>query len=88
MPINQWLVYIVRCADNSLYTGITTDVGRRLAEHNSADGLAAKYTRSRRPVHLVYQETVSGRAEATRRESQIKRLSKSAKEALLTQVPG
>lgn len=83
MPENQWSVYILRCADDSLYTGITTDVERRLTEHNAGDGLAAKYTRSRRPVRLVYREAVDSRSEAARREYAIKRLRKSAKEALI-----
>ena len=52
--MKQWFVYIVRCADNSLYTGIAADVDRRVAEHNSTGNLAAKYTRARQPVSLVY----------------------------------
>ena len=85
MSNTQWSVYMLRCVDNSLYTGITTDIERRVAEHNAGDVLAAKYTRSRRPVDLVYSELVSSRAEAAKREYAIKRLSKSAKEALISQ---
>jgi putative endonuclease len=75
-----WYVYILRCADDSLYTGITTDLQRRLQEHNgklSGDG--AKYTRGRRPVEPVYIEQVDSRAEASRRESTIKGLSRKQK---------
>lgn len=89
---NQWRVYILRCADNTLYTGITTDLQRRLAEHNGegagGEGAGAKYTRSRRPVSLVYQEISSSRAEATRREYEIKRLNKAHKEQLISTCKG
>src|SRR3569832_1371617 len=79
----SWCVYIVRCADDSLYTGIATDVQRRTAEHNHDDALAAKYTRVRRPEELVYQEACARRAEAARREHAIKRLSRREKLALI-----
>lgn len=69
-----WCVYMLRCADGSLYTGITTDVDRRVAEHNGDGVLGARYTRSRRPVELVYVEAAASRAEAARREAAIKRL--------------
>lgn len=69
-----WCVYMLHCADGTLYTGITTDVARRVAEHNDNDRLGARYTRSRRPVHLVYTETAASRAAASRREASIKRL--------------
>lgn len=82
--MSAWAVYIVRCADGTFYTGIATDVGRRVAEHNAADGLAAKYTRSRRPVILVYEETAPTRAEAGRREYQIKQLTRAQKLALIS----
>ena len=73
---------MLRCADGSLYTGITTDLDRRLAEHNG-DGLAgARYTRSRRPVQLIYSEAASNRSEATLREAAIKRLDRARKLAL------
>lgn len=77
----HWFVYMVRCADRSLYTGITTDLTRRLAEHNGPR--AARYTRSRQPVRLVYHERVPDRAQAARREWQIKQLQRPAKEALI-----
>jgi len=73
---------MLRCADGSLYTGITTDVARRVAEHNGEGGLGARYTRSRRPVQLVYQEVAANRAEAARREAAIKRLDRTRKLAL------
>jgi putative endonuclease len=72
---------MVRCADNSLYTGIALDVERRLAEHNGKG--AARYTRSRQPVKLAYSETVDSRSAASSREIAIKRLSKAEKEALI-----
>jgi putative endonuclease len=75
-------VYMVRCADESLYTGWTTDVERRVAEHNS--GHAARYTRSRCPVELVYYEVVPDRGSALRREAEIRRLHRSAKLALVS----
>jgi len=82
-----WQVYMVACADGTLYTGITTDLARRLDEHNRGKG-GARYTRGRRPVRLVYRETASGRAEAARREYQIKQLPPAAKLALIRAVTG
>lgn len=78
---NPWTVYILRCADDSLYTGITTDIDRRLSEHNndSSNSKGAKYTRARQPVALAYSETATTRGEASRREYQIKQLSRSKK---------
>ena len=81
--MKQWFVYMVRCADNSLYTGIATDVERRVAEHNSTGNLSAKYTRARQPVSLVYSEMQSSRSEASKREYRIKRLNKKAKEGMI-----
>jgi putative endonuclease len=81
MP-ETWYVYILACEDTTLYTGITTDPGRRLQEHNSARG-AARYTRPRRPVRMVYTETVCDRSAALKREIAIKRLSRRAKLALI-----
>jgi len=77
-----WCVYMLRCADGSLYTGLTTDLARRVAEHNGAGGAGARYTRSRRPVQLVYAEAAANRAEATRREAAIKQLDRAGKLAL------
>jgi putative endonuclease len=78
-----WHVYILRCADGSLYTGITTDLDRRLAEHNAGAAAGARYTRARLPVTLVYQEAAADRAAAARREWQIKQLARTDKLALL-----
>jgi len=80
---SQWSVYVLRCADNSLYTGVTTDLRRRLDEHNGLVKNGAKYTRNRQPVALVFQENADSRSAACKRESAIKRLSKSQKEALI-----
>ncbi len=79
----KWQVYIVRCADGSLYTGIARDVTRRLAEHNGSNGAGASYTRSRRPVTLVYSEAAKNRSVASKREYVIKQLSRAAKLALI-----
>ena len=76
----EWFVYILRCADGTLYTGTATDVDRRAAVHNSGRG--AKYTRSRRPVEVVYREACAGKSEALRREAAVKRLSRAEKLAL------
>lgn len=78
----MWHVYIVECADGTYYTGITTDIERRLNEHNYSFK-SAKYTRSRRPVKLVYVETSENRSTASRRESQIKKLSRNKKTLLI-----
>jgi len=74
---------MVRCADNSLYTGIAKDVERRVDEHNTNNRLAAKYTRARRPVTLVYSEQLDSKSDAAKREAAIKQLSKAEKEQLL-----
>jgi len=81
--MSKWNVYVVRCADGSLYTGIAMDVERRVAEHNSNNLLAANYTRCRRPVTLVYQEPARTRSAAGKREYRIKQMSRDAKEALI-----
>lgn len=76
-----YFVYMVQCKDGSLYTGITTDVERRVTEHNSVDK-GARYTRARQPVTVVYSEAVKDRSTATKREYDIKQLSRSEKEQL------
>ena len=78
-----WHLYIIRCADNSLYTGIAIDVDKRFAEHQKQGANCAKYLRGRSPLVLAYQESVGSRGEASRREYAIKQLSKREKEALL-----
>jgi putative endonuclease len=82
MQPNNWYVYILRCSDNSLYTGVTTDCERRLHEHNHTPR-GAKYTRARRPVTLAYREQTTSRSAAQQREAQIKRLNAKQKEALI-----
>lgn len=80
----MWYVYILRCADNSLYTGITTSIERRLKEHNECNKKGAKYTRVRRPVNLAYAEQQLNRQEASRREYQLKKYNKKKKEQLVS----
>lgn len=79
----SYFVYILKCADKTFYTGITTDLVRRVDEHNSSDKLGAKYTRARRPVKLVYSKKFATRSEATKEEIRIKRLSRGEKEKLV-----
>lgn len=76
-----WLLYIVECRDGSLYTGVTNDLARRLKQHN--DGDASRYTRSRRPVVLRYQEPCGDRSTALGRELAVKLLSRREKENLI-----
>ena len=79
-----WFVYIVRCSDDTLYTGITTDVERRVAEHNGTpEGRGAKYTKARRPVELVFTKACANRSEAGKEEYQIRNLPRHTKEQLL-----
>lgn len=79
----RWSVYLLRCADGSLYTGIATDVRRRLREHESGGERGAKYLRGRGPLRVVWQREVGDRSCASRIEQRIKRLPKSRKEALV-----
>lgn len=78
-----WTVYILRCRDGSLYTGITNDLKKRMAAHK--EGRAAKYTRSRRPVTLVYTEPRKTGSAARKREAAIKKLSRREKLAIIGQ---
>lgn len=80
----SWQVYILRCSDGTLYTGIAKDIDKRLDEHNSS-AYGAKYTSGRRPVELVYSEPAASRSEAARREYQIKKMRLSAKIALIAE---
>jgi len=80
-PVAQWFVYIVRCADRTLYTGVATDLAARVHKHN--DGKGAKYTRGRRPVSLVYHEPAASRSAALRREHAIKRMTATEKRRLV-----
>ena len=79
----KWYLYILRCKDNTLYTGITTDVLRRLEAHRSGKG--AKYTRGRAPLELVYQECCGTHSDALKRELEIKSLSRTQKEEMILQ---
>jgi putative endonuclease len=85
MSETSWFVYMLRCSDGSLYTGVTTDVTRRVKEHNGegGKGKGAKYTKAHRPVVLAYQELVPTRSEAQIREAQLRKLSKLEKETLV-----
>ena len=76
----RWFVYLVRCCDSSLYAGVTADLVRRLKEHNAGTG--ARYTRLRRPVHMVWSEPAATQSAALRREAAVKRLTRQAKERL------
>jgi putative endonuclease len=82
-PGTSWHVYIVRCGDGTLYTGVATDVLRRVQEHNVSNVLGASYTRSRRPVALVYEEPAASRSAACKREYEIKSLARDGKQALI-----
>jgi len=77
----RWWVYIVSCRDRSLYTGVTTDVVRRIRQHNA--GAASRYTRSRLPVRLVYSESAATQGAALTREAAIKRLTRLGKQCLI-----
>lgn len=78
----MWFVYILNCADKSLYTWITIDIDRRLNEHNNSL-LWAKYTKMRRPVELVYKKCFESRSEAAKEEYRIKHLTRKQKEELI-----
>lgn len=78
----MYYIYILECADNTLYTWITTDLERRISEHNSSS-LWAKYTKNRRPVKLIYSEEYENRSLASKREIEIKKLSKKQKNELI-----
>ena len=88
MKMADWYVYVVRCSDNSLYTGITIDVERRIDEHNNNNRLGAKYTRARRPVIHVYSEQLGSKSAAAKRESAIKQLTKDEKEQMIAGEAG
>ena len=78
-----WHVYILECADGTLYTGVTNDLDNRITAHNAGKG--AKYTRSRLPVKLIYRETTTDRSSALRRELSIKNLSRADKLGLIAE---
>ncbi|MDP7592254.1 MAG: GIY-YIG nuclease family protein [Litorilituus sp.] len=80
---NIWYVYFLRCNDNSLYAGITNNLVRRLHQHNHTK-LGAKYTRAKRPVTLVYAETAENKSMASKKEYQLRKLTKEKKEQLIS----
>lgn len=83
--MKDWYVYILRCADESLYTGVTVDCERRVHEHNHDNKLGARYTKARRPVTLIWQQKCESRSQATRQEAQIKKLTRTQKLKLCAQ---
>ncbi len=87
MRCSCYSVYIVCCSDGTYYTGITTDMQRRLHEHNSSSK-GAKYTRARRPVELLYREQHQNKSSACKREHAIKRMSRSEKKVLIATQTG
>lgn len=80
---SSWYLYIARCNDNTLYTGVTTDVRRRIKEHN--EGTGAKYTRGRGPIQLLFSEEYSNRSTAQIAESKIKKLKRKQKEEYISE---
>lgn len=80
----MWQLYMIRCGDGSLYTGVSTDVTRRFGEHTAGNGAAAKYLRGRAPLSLAWCCTIGTRADALRVERRVKKLGKPLKERLVT----
>ena len=85
--MQEWYIYLVRTRYGSLYTGVATDVARRLAEHEQANGRGAKYLRSKGPLELAYQMKIGDRALALKVERCVKNLSKEQKERIVTTTP-
>ena len=81
-----WYVYLANCRDNTIYTGITTDIKRREKEHNTDNKLGAKSLRNKRPVQIVYTETYDSRTKAAKRENTIKRWKRECKLKLIQRV--
>ena len=79
--MSKWILYIIKCNDGSLYTGITTDLAKRIKHHN--EGKAAKYTRVRVPIRLVHKEILKNESSARKREAAIKKLSRTDKLRLI-----
>ena len=84
MSNDRWHLYVVQCSDDSLYTGITTDLSRRISEHNQGKG--AKYTRGRGPVSIVYTESHPDRSSASKAESAFKKLTRKKKLEVIDQL--
>ncbi|MCJ8339504.1 MAG: GIY-YIG nuclease family protein [Pseudomonadales bacterium] len=82
-PKSQWFVYLARCADSSLYAGVTTDCQRREREHNGQGKAGARYTKTRRPVQIVWSEPHPDRSSACKREAAIKKISRRDKLGLI-----
>ena len=80
---SKWYLYILRCGDGTLYTGITTDIEKRLEQHRTGKG--AKYTRGRAPLELVYREVCGSHSDALKREIAVKRMTRPDKEKLIDQ---
>jgi len=86
MSDSIWSLYIIRCGDGSLYTGIATDVDRRLLEHESQGPKGAKYTRGKLPLKILYRREIGNRSEATKEEMRVKALSRKQKLALIARA--
>jgi len=86
--MDTWHLYVIRTRQRSLYTGITTDVNRRLQEHREGGEKGSKYLRSKGPLSLVYQAKIGRRSIAMKAERAVKRLSKTKKERIVSQKPG
>lgn len=86
MSVKDWHVYMIRCADDTLYTGITTDVARRFGEHQAQGKLCARYLRGRGPLHLVFTRPAGDRSRASQLEYRLKQLSRADKLALISGV--
>lgn len=82
--MKNYFTYILHCSDDTFYTGITTDLERRLLEHNTDDKKWAKYTKNRRPVTLIYSEIFQNRSEASKREYEIKKMKREEKNTLIS----
>ena len=81
----MWYFYVVKCSDNSFYAGVTTELTRRVKEHNGDDRRGAKYTRSRRPVELIYSEEYPSRSAAQKEEYRFKQLDRKTKEHVISE---
>ena len=86
MKANMWFLYVVQCCDKSYYAGVTTDIKRRLHEHNTTSR-GAKYTKTRRPVVLIYQQEFTNRSEAQRAEYAFKQLRRKDKDKFICSLP-
>ncbi|MBE9043724.1 GIY-YIG nuclease family protein [Pleurocapsales cyanobacterium LEGE 10410] len=82
----MWSIYIIRCSDNSLYTGISNDVSKRFAVHQSGNARSAKYTRTRHPLQLVFAAEIGTKSAASSAEYYVKKLSKKKKESLVAGI--